>query len=932
MATQTRSRPKAQGRADRSSEQAYRDRWKWDKVVRGSHAVDCYPMAGACPYQVYLKDGKILFQEPAGSFPTVEKGVPDFNPMGCQKGACWHELLSAKERVLYPLKRAGERGSGKWQRISWDQALTEIADGLIDAIQEVGPESVFCPQGANACAWGVMTPRRFSSLTGTLLADFDTDVGDFSPGMYLTWGKLTVASEDDYTHSELIFIWNCNPSYTRIPYYHFLTEARYKGAEVVIISPDFNASAVNTDYHVPVKTGTDPALCLSMCKVVVDEGLVDSAFVKDQTDLPLLVRLDNRHFLRASDIEEDGRDDQFFFYDTRSNKMVEAPRGTLALGAVDPALEGTYSVTIKGGEKVKVTPVFELLKERLKDYRPEQATEMCGVHPDVIRTLARKVATKKTHVYEGLATGKHYHGDLMGRSMYLLLALTGNWGKKGTGPSYWNIGPSTAGLMDETRRSGGKDELPQLLAGYRQMIEAFKAQDPTKTDEIASVEILQQATAMTGLMVPPVWWWYYHVGFREIWNRRDWHDPSMRREFDEYFNEALEKDWWHGVAQPLEDKPPRAMIEVGGNLLRRSRGGQTMFLKNLWPKLKLIVSVDVRMSTTGLFSDYILPAAQQYERPSAMGLAHTLFFTMLDKAVEPAGESKPEWQIFRLLCRKLAERGKARGFTEYQNSRGTTYRLDNLEEAFTANGSLVDEEEMTAEGIAGSGAMGTLPEGTTIETMREKGVVRFTGWGIIPYSQNYATDIKPDETMTPFRHHVEKKQPYPTLVRRAQFYIDHDWFLEAGEALPVHKDPPKMGGDYPLILNSGHNRWSIHANNIANRLMLETHRGRPHLVINPDDAAQRGIQDDEEVRLHNDMGSITVRVKLASSTPPGQVICYAGWDHYQFRNWGGPSNVEGAMVKWLGFAGGYGHLRYWPFMWTPLQVDRATRVAVSKID
>jgi anaerobic selenocysteine-containing dehydrogenase len=141
-----------------------------------------------------------------------------------------------------------------------------------------------------------------------------------------------------------------------------------------------------------------------------------------------------------------------------------------------------------------------------------------------------------------------------------------------------------------------------------------------------------------------------------------------------------------------------------------------------------------------------------------------------------------------------------------------------------------------------------------------------------------------------------------------------------------------MGGDYPLVLNSGHNRWSIHANNIANRLMLETHRGRPHLVINPDDAAQRGIQDDEEVRLHNDMGSITVRVKLASSTPPGQVICYAGWDHYQFRNWGGPSNVEGAMVKWLGFAGGYGHLRYWPFMWTPLQVDRATRVEVSKID
>ena len=68
-----------------------------------------------------------------GDFPTVEKGVPDFNPMGCQKGACWHGLLNAKERVTYPLKRAGERGDGKWEQISWDQALTEIAEVQVKA-------------------------------------------------------------------------------------------------------------------------------------------------------------------------------------------------------------------------------------------------------------------------------------------------------------------------------------------------------------------------------------------------------------------------------------------------------------------------------------------------------------------------------------------------------------------------------------------------------------------------------------------------------------------------------------------------------------------------------------------------------------------------------------------------------------------------------
>src|SRR3990172_9341321 len=97
----------------------YRDRWKWDKVVYGSHAVDCYPTVGSCPYRVYLRDGEILYEEQAGNFPIVEEGVPDFNPMGCQKGACWSQHLKAKERVLYPLKRAGERGSRPPPRLRW---------------------------------------------------------------------------------------------------------------------------------------------------------------------------------------------------------------------------------------------------------------------------------------------------------------------------------------------------------------------------------------------------------------------------------------------------------------------------------------------------------------------------------------------------------------------------------------------------------------------------------------------------------------------------------------------------------------------------------------------------------------------------------------------------------------------------------------------
>jgi nitrate reductase alpha subunit len=133
-------------------------------------------------------------------------------------------------------------------------------------------------------------------------------------------------------------------------------------------------------------------------------------------------------------------------------------------------------------------------------------------------------------------------------------------------------------------------------------------------------------------------------------------------------------------------------------------------------------------------------------------------------------------------------------------------------------------------------------------------------------------------------------------------------------------------------MTSGHNRWSIHSINITNKLLLQTHRGQPHMVMNSDDALAKGIEDDEEVRVSNDMNSFLVRVKLSPSVQPGQVIVYNGWDPHQFREWRGPMDVEPGMVKWLHLAGGYGHLRYWTFQWQPTPYDRGIRVDVAKID
>jgi DMSO reductase family type II enzyme molybdopterin subunit len=913
---------------------AYRELWSWDSSYWASHCVDCYP--GSCPYHVFVKDDRVIFEEVAGNHPVLVKGVPDRNPMGCQKGAAWSRTLYGQERVLHPLRRDGERGEGKWKRVSWDEALTEIADRILDAIQQFGPESIIHEmtpaEGGTMAMWP--TRRLLVDLLGGVSTDLNAVINDFQPGHYITWGKFNpVNTPEARWQTKLRLIWHSNPVYTTIPNYHFQTETRYQGCEVIHFAPDCGPSHMHADYYFSVRPGTDGALALGMCQAIIEAEVFDREFVLEQTDLPLLVRLDTRLFLRKSDLEEGGSEEQFYAWDGSTDRLVEAPRTTLSWGTVEPDLTGRHRVRVKAGSDVQVAPVFAVFKERLdRDYTPEKASEVCGVNAQVIRRIALKAASVRTAIAMGMNLGKYYHGDLMQRAMLLLLALTGNWGRHGGGIGSWSPGSFEGPNLFNMKQRPGMEETRRVLAERARMAEIGRPADDDRTDEMAAIDGMTSAVRMgLGGIVPPAFFWYNHCGYRERWNQPTWGDPGMRRSFDEYLQEAMEKGWWQGVVKPDPDKPPRVLFEVGGNMLRRQRGGRTHLLKSLWPKLDLIVSIDWRMSTTGMFSDYVLPCSQHYEKPNFHLASPTLLqLTYSDNATEPEGESLNEWDIFRLLARKIEEQAKARMFVEYTDSVGRPHRLDNLYYSLTLGIESVDE--LIDEWMRDTAASGMLAEGESLETMREKGHAMFTSVGKNVFQLNQASEVVPGEPFTSLRWHVERKQPYPTLTRRAQFYIDHSWFLEADEELPVHKENPAMGGDYPLVMTSGHCRWSIHSMNITNRLLLQTHRGRPHMVMSPIDAEARGLEDQEEVRVYNDCGSFLVPVKLSPSVRPGQVIVYNGWDVYQFRGWTGPMDVEPGMVKWLHMAGGYGHLRYWPIQWQPVPADRAVRVEVEKQD
>jgi ethylbenzene hydroxylase subunit alpha/complex iron-sulfur molybdoenzyme family reductase subunit alpha len=179
-----------------------------------------------------------------------------------------------------------------------------------------------------------------------------------------------------------------------------------------------------------------------------------------------------------------------------------------------------------------------------------------------------------------------------------------------------------------------------------------------------------------------------------------------------------------------------------------------------------------------------------------------LNLTFSDKAVEPPPDVKDEVEIALLLAEKIEERAKARGLGEYKDTHGMARQLDGLVDRYTMNGAFRDGESIAREWVKDSAYSGNFEPDFTIDTLRERGYQRFKNWGIGALARSQASDIKEDDTHTAFRWHVENKVPYPTLTRRAQFYIDHEWFLEAGEALPCHKDNPKQGGDYPFEMTA----------------------------------------------------------------------------------------------------------------------------------
>jgi len=327
-------------------------------------------------------DGR--YQE-GGAFGFESEQVPQLR--ACLRGRSYRARIYSPERLLHPMLRVGERGEGKFKRVSWDEALDFIAKKMVELKAKYGPTAILDQAYAGTSYCVLHKSDQIEGLLARFLGMFGCRSNSWSVPSYqgttfssrTTFGTIEDGNEDDaFAYSKLIIMWGWNPAYTFHGgnTFYYMRLAKQRGCKFVLVDPQYTDSAASYDaWWIPIKPNTDAAMLAGMAHHIFSSNLQDQAFI---------------------------------------DKFVQG---------MDP---GTMPDWAKGQENFKD---YILGKSDGTPKTPEWAEQICGVKAADIRKLADMYATTKPAALKASwAPGRAAYGEQYNRMAAALQAMTGNIG------------------------------------------------------------------------------------------------------------------------------------------------------------------------------------------------------------------------------------------------------------------------------------------------------------------------------------------------------------------------------------------------------------------------------------------------------------------------------------------------------------------------
>jgi len=359
-----------------------------EKVVWSACTVNC---GSRCALRMHVVDGVIKYVETDN---TGHDEYGNHQVRACLRGRSMRRRVYNPDRLKYPMKRIGKRGEGKFEKISWDEAYTIIADSIKSIKARYGNEAIYLNYGTGTLggtvtkSWppGSSLIARVMNCYGGYLNHYgDYSTAQIAAGLNYTYGGwATGNSLDDIANSKLVVMFGNNPTETRMSggglTYHYIKGREASNARIVVIDPRYTDTAGGReDEWIPIRPGTDAALVAALAYVIITEDMVDQSFL-----------------------------DQYCIgYDEKT-----LPAGAPANSHYKAYILGT------GPDGIAKTP--------------EWAAQITGIPVDKIVKLAREIGSAKPAcITQGWGPQRHANGELVSRAVAMLPILTGNVGISG---------------------------------------------------------------------------------------------------------------------------------------------------------------------------------------------------------------------------------------------------------------------------------------------------------------------------------------------------------------------------------------------------------------------------------------------------------------------------------------------------------------------